>query len=132
MGIAMFTASGLIAPLHALAGWLVTDFVGMRPRRALGGITQQGRPAATPVAVATTASARPCRVVRPAASLDRTICSGMATPAMRRPLRVVRVMEAGQPAGAERLRISGRMADVCAELDRLAAREAAQQLAASH
>lgn len=44
-----------------------------------------------------------------------------------RPLRVLQVMELGhsgrQPG---RLRISGRMADVCAELDRLAAHEAMQ------
>lgn len=43
-----------------------------------------------------------------------------------RPLRVVRVMEAGQPrTQVGRMVISGRMADVCAELDRLAACEAA-------
>ena len=42
-----------------------------------------------------------------------------------RPLRIVRILEADQaPAQVGRLRISGRMADVCAELDRLAAREA--------
>jgi len=41
-----------------------------------------------------------------------------------RPLRVLRVVEAGQPSSqAGRLVISGRMADVCAELDRLAAFE---------
>jgi hypothetical protein len=41
-------------------------------------------------------------------------------------LRVVRVMEAHHAArGAGRMVISGRMADVCAELDRLAALEAA-------
>lgn len=39
-----------------------------------------------------------------------------------RPLRVLRVVEAGQASShAGRLVISGRMADVCAELDRLAA-----------
>jgi len=44
-----------------------------------------------------------------------------------RPVRVLQVMELGQnPAQSGRLRISGRMADVCAELDRLAAREALQ------
>lgn len=49
------------------------------------------------------------------AGLSRTI----------RPLRVLQVVEAGQnPGHGARLRISGRMADVCAELDRLAAREA--------
>jgi len=42
------------------------------------------------------------------------------------PLRVVRVVETGQArASVGRMVISGRMADVCAELDRLAAREAA-------
>ena len=46
---------------------------------------------------------------------------------VRRPLRVVRVVESGQPrAYVGRMVISGRMADVCAELDRLAAREAAE------
>ena len=40
-------------------------------------------------------------------------------------LRVMRVLEAGQaPSSVGRMVISGRMADVCAELDRLAAREA--------
>ena len=43
-----------------------------------------------------------------------------------RPVRVIRVLEASQaPAQAGRMVMSGRMADVCAELDRLAAREAA-------
>lgn len=43
-----------------------------------------------------------------------------------RPLRVVRVVETGQArTSVGRMVISGRMADVCAELDRLAAREAA-------
>ncbi len=46
-------------------------------------------------------------------------------PAPARPLRVLRVVEKGQPPATGRLVISGRMADVCAELDRLAAREAA-------
>lgn len=41
------------------------------------------------------------------------------------PLRVVRLSEADTiTEGSGRMRISGRMADVCAELDRLAAKEA--------
>jgi len=45
--------------------------------------------------------------------------------AKKRPLRVVRVVETGLSRGSVgRMVISGRMADVCAELDRLAAREA--------
>ena len=43
-----------------------------------------------------------------------------------KPLRVVRVLESGQPrSDVGRMVISGRMADVCAELDRLAACETA-------
>jgi hypothetical protein len=43
----------------------------------------------------------------------------------QRPLRTVRVMETGQrPGQVGRMVMSGRMADVCAELDRLAACEA--------
>jgi len=42
-----------------------------------------------------------------------------------KPLRVVRVVEPSAPrAIAGRMVISGRLADVCAELDRLAAQEA--------
>lgn len=45
---------------------------------------------------------------------------------IQKPLRVLRVVETGQPrASVGRMVISGRMADVCAELDRLAAGEAA-------
>ena len=47
-------------------------------------------------------------------------------PVKKRPLRIVRVLEAGQArTTVGRMVISGCMADVCAELDRLAAREAA-------
>lgn len=48
-----------------------------------------------------------------------------------RPLRVVRVVESqsqGRSRGGNRFVISGRMDDVCAELDRLAALEAAEAL----
>lgn len=53
----------------------------------------------------------------------------VAWPPMRRddrPLRVLRVVDAGHGAStAGRMVISGRMADVCAELERLAALETA-------
>jgi hypothetical protein len=49
----------------------------------------------------------------------------MAVPRAPKPLRVVRMMEpAGGGSTAGRMVISGRMADVCAELDRLATLEA--------
>ena len=48
------------------------------------------------------------------------------TLSLGKPVRIIRVLEASQaPAHAGRMVMSGRMADVCAELDRLAARETA-------
>jgi hypothetical protein len=50
----------------------------------------------------------------------------LRTSSPQKPLRVLRVLEAGQkPSQMGRIRITGRMADVCAELDRLAAFETA-------
>ena len=49
-----------------------------------------------------------------------------STARITRVVRMARIVEAGQaPASVGRMVISGRMADVCAELDRLALREAA-------
>lgn len=46
------------------------------------------------------------------------------SPSVTLPLKVVRVLDADQsPSQVGRMLISGRMVDVCAELDRLAARE---------
>lgn len=68
---------------------------------------------------------------RPSACKPRVLIAHTArnkshSTAIARPVRVVRVLEAGQAHSAVgRMLISGRMADVCAELDRLAAREVA-------
>lgn len=64
---------------------------------------------------------------RPAPALQPVVRTAATPPARTapRPLRVVRVMEpaaGGHAAG--RMVISGRLADVCAELERLAAQEA--------
>ena len=68
-------------------------------------------------------AARPLSQTRPLAAHASTSRS-----CVRRPLRVVRVLEARQASSAAgRMVISGRMADVCAELDRLAELEAAGQ-----
>jgi len=97
MGITMFTYGSLLGPLHSLVGWFA-----QRARRCAP--EPQARQ-----------SARGPRPVVPARPCDKA----------RRPLRVVRVVEsAGAPASAGRMFMSGRMADVCAELDRLAALEA--------
>lgn len=97
MGIALFTFGGLVAPLRSLVQWLVRS------------------------------PSEPFR--RPQAATSFTAAQAALpgrSEALRRPLRVVRVVEASRtPAGAGRMFISGRMADVCAELERLAALEAA-------
>ena len=65
--------------------------------------------------------ARPAALAMAPAVRRAPVC-----PQTARPLRVLRVMEPGQQRTAVgRMVISGSMADVCAELDRLAAREAA-------
>ena len=52
--------------------------------------------------------------------------SALSAQRTRKPLRIIRVLEEDHvPANVGRMVISGRMADVCAELDRLADREAA-------
>jgi hypothetical protein len=60
-----------------------------------------------------------------AADAYRT-CANASQALQPTPLRIVRVIERGQSrTHVDRMVISGRMADVCAELDRLAACEAA-------
>jgi hypothetical protein len=99
----MLNFQAVLVPLQGLMAWLV-----------------QAAPASPAVP--------PARVV---ASGQRA-CSTRPHPSTscrerpRRPLRVLRVVETSRAAtGAGRMVISGRMADVCAELDRLAALEAA-------
>ncbi len=103
MNLALFAQASLWTPLHSLL-------------RRLSGRSGTPQPSAT---------------LPPARPALRSHRSGHScTPASRalpvhRPLRVVRVMEAGQSRSqVGRMVISGRMADVCAELDRLAACEA--------
>lgn len=66
----------------------------------------------------------PARVIRPAPS--RHFAPPAAIRQVHSLLRVIRIMDAGQTS-AGRILMSGRMADVCAELDRMVEREAALQ-----
>jgi hypothetical protein len=110
MNIALFAVPGVLAPLQGLWRWFIPA-------------TTQGRPPQASMdmracEVATHSIAINTRCTR----VDPKNLSKLSGP---RPLRIVRVLEAGQaPANVGRMVISGRMADVCAELDRLAAREA--------
>ena len=102
MGMTIYSLRAMFVPLQGLLAWL----------------------ARTPQVH------RPTPAWRPASAGQRVRCT-RALPANRhhdnprRPLRVVRVVDSQAARGAGRMVISGRMADVCAELDRLAALEAA-------
>ncbi len=105
MGIALLAIADLFTPLHTLATrWMPARSARRAASAGLRYVAVRPRSGAG----ALPAPVRPQRVVR-----------------------VVRIVERGQLAHAEgRVVISGRMADVCAELDRLAAIEAAAATAA--
>jgi hypothetical protein len=106
MNIALFANFGVFGPLQSLMRWWATS----------RSSTER-------------AAAPPRRTVQPIAPEfvapdSRATQSTVSSITVRKPLRVVRVIEAGQArTSVGRMVISGRMADVCAELDRLAARE---------
>ena len=110
MGIALLAISGLFQGLSNLTRPAPVVLKPSRNHVALRPVWATRRPACMPQGMKP--SAQPHRM--PVAP---------ATPA----LRVLRVTESDQRVkGAGRMVISGRMADVCAELDRLAAIEASQ------
>lgn len=112
MNIASMTPPAMMAPLHNLLRWLLPASTKALP--------PQVAPASRRVSTASKVSSVQSSWMTSGAAASQ----GNAT--VRRPLRVVRFLEAGQtPAQVGRMVISGRMSDVCAELDRLAAREAA-------
>jgi hypothetical protein len=108
MGIASFSATGLLGSFQgSFMGWM-------------GRLTASASGPHTPQAP------RPTAAWSPSCANHPNRPSGNAPPSATacRPVRVVRVIETPpSAASAGRMRISGRMADVCAELDRLAALE---------
>ena len=110
MGLAFFTASRLFAPLHDAMNWLMP------------GRLQEAWAHHTPVAGRANQDA--IKPIAPRVHAARAPGRNHSIAVLHRPLRVLRVVEASAaPASAGRMVISGRMADVCAELDRLAASE---------
>jgi len=108
MNIALIAQSGVFGPLHSLVRRLLTH---RAPAHWTAPASPHGEHHHAPKSVA------PYAIPTRATTLNATAS---------KPLRVVRVLEAGQTRSSSgRMVISGRMADVCAELDRLAAREAA-------
>ena len=115
MGIALLAIVDFWMPLQTLANRLMPA---RRPRRRDNG----GDSAAGLRYVA----------VRPACTARSAGAAVPTATASARPLRVVRVVDGkGQQRNASRVVISGRMADVCAELDRLAALEAAEAVSSA-
>ena len=105
MGITFLTFNGLFAPVRQLVGWLAS-----KPFRASARVNPER---AAQAAASHRTGGRPAWAKATRADLPA-----------RRPLRVLRVADAQHtPATAGRMVISGRMADVCAELDRMAALE---------
>ncbi len=90
----------------------------------------QGRQAPASQTVQTRTQACQIRVMplRPSPTALAPLVAADRAPANQRPLRVLRVLRVvdnqNRSAGG-RMVISGRMADVCAELDRMAGKEAA-------
>jgi hypothetical protein len=110
MGIALLAFSGLFQGLSHFTRATPVATPARRGNAYLRPVWTTRKPTCAPLGQKTAPSTRHAQ---PASS----------TPA----LRVVRVAESDQRVkGAGRMVISGRMADVCAELDRLAALEAAQ------
>jgi hypothetical protein len=131
MHIALFDNPALLAPFHGLYRWVLDGFrdglmdgsaAAVRPmqRNSLRQSSFAAKPAYTAYAsgcIDSPGNGSGCPTVRPLRK---------PTPRALPPVRMIRLREAGQArASVGRMVISGRMADVCAELDRLAACEAA-------
>ncbi|MDR6455407.1 hypothetical protein [Variovorax paradoxus] len=112
MGIALLAIADLWMPLQSLASRLLPA---RRPARRDTGSSSAGLRYVT---------------VRPACAARDHAATPKAAPAPVRPLRVIRVVDGpqGERRNTNRMVISGRMADVCAELDRLAALEAMETI----
>jgi hypothetical protein len=120
MGIVSFSHSPvfaiLLAPVHALAAW----FVPAQDRSGRFSAPARAQRASGQLALPFSSGAAPAP--RDSAQANKAAPKG-GTPSR---LRIVREFDANvSPACAGRMVISGRMADVCAELDRMAQREAA-------
>lgn len=130
MGIASFSRSPvlsvLLAPLQVLAALWVPARSKVKTSACMP-LPDFRRSAANDSSATKTVAAH----AFPVRSAGQKPSSFRAKTAAPRRLRVVREFEAGiSPSCAGRMVISGRMADVCAELDRMAQREAAQAHAA--
>jgi hypothetical protein len=130
MGIASFSRSPLLSVLLAPLQALAALWVPAQPPASV--IPSSPVPAFRRLA-ANDASATKfiAAYAQPASATGQKHGQTMARTAAPRRLKIVREFEPGiSPSCAGRMVISGRMADVCAELERMAQREAALAQAA--
>lgn len=129
MGIVSFSRSPilsvLLAPAQALAAWFVPAQNDSGQFTASAAARRASSQLTLPFASGSTTV--PCRPTTTDAAAAKSGKRASKMPAHRR-LRVVREFDSAvSPACAGRMVISGRMADVCAELERMAQRETAAQ-----
>ena len=106
----MLSSQAVSATLYRLADWFKPE--SERPAQSARSAHQSAPAAIYPLVRAPSPAITPARASRPSQS--------------RRPLRVVRVVDADHtPSNIGRIVISGCMADVCAELDRMVQKESA-------
>lgn len=109
MGIAVFAASGMFTPLQAL----MDRFAALRRSLSMGSGIRPAWPF----------SRNKSKLIanyQENTWTEGRFDSGSFSGSTARPLRVVRMVERGhRPGAAGRMVISGRMADVCAELERM-------------
>ncbi len=111
MNTSHFAAPRVLAPLHVLWRWLSQTSIPQIPTSNTGCNLNPSFTVSSPLTTR---------------SRQHQSKSLLPTRAIGRPLRIIRVLEENHvPANVGRMVISGRMADVCAELDRLADRESA-------
>ena len=122
MSIATLTHPSLMAPLQNLFRWFASGTTSVRRARPVENAPAIVNADATSFVATFPGSTRTIKVNRVSRSLVGSAAHGLPTDRpMARTLRVSRLVEKGQATPGEgRMVISGRMKDVCAELDRLA------------
>ena len=113
--------AGLWAPLHGFLSWFVTAPAKLQPSEERYAQNKSGKSMA---GIAKPAHQRPVLGAKPLTCFHaRTQALQSQAPSR---LRILREFESGaSPACAGRMVISGRMADVCAELERMSQKQRA-------
>ena len=113
--------AGLWAPLHGFLSWFVTAPAKLQPSLERN---DQNRPGRSMAGIAKPAQQRPVLGSKPLTCFQARNHALQSQAPSR--LRILREFEPGaSPACAGRMVISGRMADVCAELERMSQKQRA-------